>query len=497
MSIIPYSPPPTQQSHSFVAACKDVKDWSVDYFTAIKSGVFHLFPITERKARAATRNKPSGPSGAQLNELAQLSFNPHDASIIVAILIFRLHYRHRPDRHHRWRNIYKALSVIEFLLRKGSDDIVRKIQGQATLEVESIAETSYSHVTTDGQDVGANVTYRARAILILLKDEEKLKAERKAEEAYKGRISGISCFDTTAAAAQQQQQQQEEQAPGTPSPISPRATIDELNATTAAVDTEHQPMEVEDTNPPPVEINLMDIDYDPPSQEDTTTPTATNSAPPPPPGPNDPFAALESIFFSSIVTTTNTRDICTTLDHQHQQPAQTGNPFAGALVPYGTSVTSPTLSAGGYHPPWAAGPSAQVHVYDALAMLGPSATLQTSSVDNGTVGGTTSCTTTPKYGNMLATLERRVDGGVGSNKDERWRQLVEQGLDNMTTHAAVVTASRPPPPSPLLSPHPSPVSLRGLQQQKRESNSQSSSPLTKPPAQEQQQHDTASAWVSF
>jgi len=497
----------------------------VDYFTAIKSGSFHPFSSTERKARAATRNKPSGPTGAQLNELAQLSSNPHDASTIVATLIFRLHYRHRPDRHHRWRNIYKALSVTEFLLRRGSDNIVRKLQGQVTLEVESIAETTYSQVTTDGQDVGANVTYRARAILVLLKDEDKLKAERKAEEAKRGRISGISCFDTAAAGPpphhHQQQQEEEEQAPGTPSPSSPHATIDETTTAAAALDAEHQPMEVEDINPPPlVEINLMDLDYDPPSQNDNNS---TNNGAPPPPDPNDPFAALESIFSTAIVTTTTTTitsDVSATLEHHHQQqqqqqqPAQTGNPFAGALVPYGTAFTSPSESSstGGYHPPWAAGPSPQVHVYDALAVLGPSATLQTSSVSNSPAGpGTTSGTTTPKSENVLATIpQKRVDGDGDDGKDKRWRQLVEQGLDSMTTHAAVVTASRPPPPppSPLLSPHQSPMSLRGLQQQKRESISQSSSPLTKqPPSQEPQQQEqpqqqksnnsTDSAWVNF
>jgi hypothetical protein len=502
----------------------------VDYFTAIKSGSFHPFSSTERKARAATRNKPSGPTGAQLNELAQLSFNPHDASTIVATLIFRLHYRHRPDRHNRWRNIYKALSVTEFLLRRGSDNIVRKLQGQVTLEVKSIAETTYSQVTTGGQDVGANVTYRARAILILLEDEEKLKAERKAEQAKRGRISGISCFDTAAACPHHQQEQEEEQAPGTPSPSSPHATIDETTTTpAAAADAEHQPMEVEDINPPLappslVEINLMDLDYDPPSQNENNNTGTNNGAPPP--DLNDPFAALESIFSTAIVTTTrattSTSDISATLDHHHQhqqqqqqqqQPAQTGNPFAGALVPYGTAFASPSESSstGGYHPPWAAGPFPQVHVYDALAMLGPSATLQTSSVSTGTVGpSTTSGALPPKSENILATTtEKRVDGGGDGGKDERWRQLVEQGLDSMTTHAAVVTASRPPPPppSPLLSPHQSPMSLRGLQQQKRESFSQSPLPFTKqPPSQEpqqqeqpqqQQDNNTDSAWVSF
>lgn len=57
----------------------------------------------ERKARAATRNEPWGPTGTQLHELADLSRNPVDASIIFAVVELRLSY---PA--HKWRNVYKA-----------------------------------------------------------------------------------------------------------------------------------------------------------------------------------------------------------------------------------------------------------------------------------------------------------------------------------------------------------------------------------------------------
>ena len=64
---------------------------------------WHPFTRVERQARAATRNQPWGPTGTELNELADLTRNPVDAAIIFAVLELRLAY---PAN--KWRNVYKA-----------------------------------------------------------------------------------------------------------------------------------------------------------------------------------------------------------------------------------------------------------------------------------------------------------------------------------------------------------------------------------------------------
>lgn len=62
------------------------------------------FTVTERKARAATRNQPWGPTGAELGMLAELTHSPADCDTVLRVLDLRLAY---PP--HKWRNVYKVM----------------------------------------------------------------------------------------------------------------------------------------------------------------------------------------------------------------------------------------------------------------------------------------------------------------------------------------------------------------------------------------------------
>ena len=85
----------------------------------------------ERKARAATRNQPWGPTGAELAALAESSYSPSDSATILGVLELRLAY---PAE--KWRNVYKALTVTEHLLRRGSDACVAAIRARLTPALE-------------------------------------------------------------------------------------------------------------------------------------------------------------------------------------------------------------------------------------------------------------------------------------------------------------------------------------------------------------------------
>lgn len=91
--------------------------WVRDYLRALRHGRLKPFTFTERKARAATRAEPWGPTGAQLKELAALSFDYEHATLIFSAM------RHRMTAPpHLWRKVYKALTVIEFLVTRGSEE---------------------------------------------------------------------------------------------------------------------------------------------------------------------------------------------------------------------------------------------------------------------------------------------------------------------------------------------------------------------------------------
>ena len=127
-----------------------------------------------------------GPHGGQLVELAQLSFDPGNCAVIFSVLERRFEY---PP--HKWRNVYKALSVLEFLVQRGSDDAVNRAKSdfmQATLE----RLEGFSYVTPDSRDVGSNVSHRARAIRLLLSNDNQLKAVRENGKIQSLRMAGLS-----------------------------------------------------------------------------------------------------------------------------------------------------------------------------------------------------------------------------------------------------------------------------------------------------------------
>jgi hypothetical protein len=168
-------PPPPLLPRPLLPSCS---------FASPRTRSWTPFGVTERKARAATRDKPQGPTGAQLAELAALSRSPPDCGALMYVVELRLGYP--PDR---WRCVHKALTVLEFLLRRGADAVVaRARQG---LGPRLAALNSFAFVAADGLDAGDMVRARARAVRALLADEARLRAERAAAGAD-GRAGGAA-----------------------------------------------------------------------------------------------------------------------------------------------------------------------------------------------------------------------------------------------------------------------------------------------------------------
>ncbi|KAL6783748.1 hypothetical protein ACKKBF_B05645 [Auxenochlorella protothecoides x Auxenochlorella symbiontica] len=189
--------PGASLSGTVTEAAKDAGAWLRDYVTAIKNGRWHPFNATERAARAATRNEPWGPTGTQMTGLARLSHNSAtDEAIILAVLELRLRY---PAE--RWRNVYKALTVLEYLLRHGSQGCV--VSGREYLmPMLKVLSTGFMYVDAAGKDQGANIRHRSAVIVALLEDPERLAQERQAAEkkAREGGYRGYSAAEARAGA---------------------------------------------------------------------------------------------------------------------------------------------------------------------------------------------------------------------------------------------------------------------------------------------------------
>ncbi|KAA8578444.1 hypothetical protein FQN60_002581 [Etheostoma spectabile] len=74
-----------------------------------------------------------------------------------------------------WRHIHKSLTLLEYLLKTGDDRVLLKMKDNIYI-VKALTE--YRFVEKDGKDQGGNVREKAKVVLVLMEDDEKLKEER-------------------------------------------------------------------------------------------------------------------------------------------------------------------------------------------------------------------------------------------------------------------------------------------------------------------------------
>ena len=58
----------------------------------------------------------------------------------------------------KWRNVYKALTVLEFLVRRGAERCVTLARSELLPKLEDLE--AFQYVAPDGRDQGVNVRHR-------------------------------------------------------------------------------------------------------------------------------------------------------------------------------------------------------------------------------------------------------------------------------------------------------------------------------------------------
>ncbi|KAI6015326.1 hypothetical protein F5J12DRAFT_904568 [Pisolithus orientalis] len=135
---------------------------------------------TQAKVRDATSNDPWGPSGTQMNELAQLTYNQNDFVEIMEMLDKRLN-----DKGKNWRHVFKSLTVLDYLLHAGSENVVLYFKDNLYI-IKTLKEFQY--IDEDGKDCGANVRQKAKDITNLLSDAGRLREERRSRANMRDRM---------------------------------------------------------------------------------------------------------------------------------------------------------------------------------------------------------------------------------------------------------------------------------------------------------------------
>ena len=131
--------------------------------------VAYNFSSAQVKVREATSNDPWGPTTALMSEIADLTNDPMAFTEIMVMLWKRLN-----DHGKNWRHVYKSLVLLDYLIKCGNEKVAQQCR-ENIYSIETLKD--FQHIE-DNRDQGLNVREKAKQMVALLNDEERLKNER-------------------------------------------------------------------------------------------------------------------------------------------------------------------------------------------------------------------------------------------------------------------------------------------------------------------------------
>ncbi|KAF3986287.1 hypothetical protein FT663_04876 [Candidozyma haemuli var. vulneris] len=121
--------------------------------------------------RNATSNDPSGPTTYEMEEIAAATYNNQTEFLeIMDMLDRRLN-----DKGKNWRHVAKSLTVLDYLVRFGSTKCVLWSKDNLYI-VKTLRE--FVHLDDASNDQGAIIRVKAKELVSLLRDDERLARER-------------------------------------------------------------------------------------------------------------------------------------------------------------------------------------------------------------------------------------------------------------------------------------------------------------------------------
>ncbi|KAF5023126.1 hypothetical protein F66182_4821 [Fusarium sp. NRRL 66182] len=142
------------------------------------------FTEMESKVREATNNEPWGASSTLMQEIANGTFNYQTLNEIMPMIYRRFTEKAAEE----WRQIYKALQLLEFLIKHGSERVIDDARGHISL-LKMLRQ--FHFIDQNGKDQGINVRNRAKELADLLSDVERIRSERKKARATKNKYTGV------------------------------------------------------------------------------------------------------------------------------------------------------------------------------------------------------------------------------------------------------------------------------------------------------------------
>lgn len=116
-------------------------------------------------------SKLTSPSSQQMNEIMPMIYK-----------------RFTEKSAEEWRQIYKALQLMEFLIKNGSERVIDDARSHLSL-IKMLRQFHY--IDQNGKDQGINVRNRSKELVELLSDVEKIRSERKKARQTRNKYGGV------------------------------------------------------------------------------------------------------------------------------------------------------------------------------------------------------------------------------------------------------------------------------------------------------------------
>nr|XP_046267186.1 clathrin interactor 1-like [Scatophagus argus] len=159
--------------------------WKVRELVDKATNVVMNYSEIESKVREATNDDPWGPSGQLMGEIAKSTFMYEQFPEVMNMLWTRM----LKDNKKNWRRVYKALLLLAYLIRNGSERVVTSSR-EHIYDLRSLE--NYHFIDENGKDQGINVRQKVKEMVEFVQDDDRLREERKKAKKNKDKYIGVS-----------------------------------------------------------------------------------------------------------------------------------------------------------------------------------------------------------------------------------------------------------------------------------------------------------------
>ncbi|KAJ5574281.1 uncharacterized protein N7459_008708 [Penicillium hispanicum] len=138
----------------------------------------------EAKVREATNNEPWGASTTLMQEIAN---GTHSYQLLNEIMPM-IYKRFTDKAAEEWRQIYKSLQLLEYLVKNGSERVVDDARSHMSL-LRMLRQ--FHFIDMNGKDQGINVRNRSSELVKLLGDVDQIRSERKKARSNRNKFGGF------------------------------------------------------------------------------------------------------------------------------------------------------------------------------------------------------------------------------------------------------------------------------------------------------------------